>query len=100
MFDMVKQKRKSVVLIVVFTILFTLFAYLNYYITFPVYNLWGGVDTSNAIFPHLEQGVLLLVAILVSCVLLIPDIIFFIFILANIRNYFKYSKLEKENRKK
>lgn len=99
MFDMAKQKRKSIILAIIFLVFFVIFLYININLTFPTYELVVGVENSDALFPNLEQGLVIFISILLSLIFLLPDIIFLIMGISNIFNFFKYSKLEREHRK-
>ena len=100
MFDMAKQKRRCFLLIIIFTILFLIFGYLNYLITYPLFLYAEGFEpTGFVLFSGLAGGILWFVVICFAGFLFVPDVIFLILILVNIYNYYKYSKMEKEHQR-
>ncbi len=100
MFDMVKQKRRSILLIILFTILFLFFGYLNYAITYPIFmDAVGYEQTGFILFSWIGESLLWFFSIFFIAILFAPDVAFFILIIVNIRNYFKYSKMEKEHQR-
>lgn len=100
MFDMTKQKRRSVILIIIFTILFLFFGYLNYVITYPLFLYAEGFEpTGFVLFPGLAGGILWFFCIFFVMILFFPDVVFLILIFANIYNYHKYSKMEQEHQR-
>lgn len=102
MFDTAKHKRRCILLIVLFLILFLIFAYLNYSITYPFLMEVTGYDmtvSSTNWFPGVGQAILIVIFIFIAAILFVPDVIFLILIFVNIYNYHKFTKIEEDQKR-